>query len=87
MALSDDPVRREAQLANLQAGAPLGNPRTRRHGGYATHKTLPADSVAAAIYAELEQETPLRDGDGGLPVVTVRGGAVGDLSCAAGEYR
>jgi hypothetical protein len=64
--MSTDPVKRDRQLANLRPGppAPPANGLAERHGA---HKTLPVRSAAAAIYAELEQETPLREGDGDLP--------------------
>lgn len=70
MAASRDPDAHARQLANLvPAGpAPPGNNNATIHGGFATYKTLPVASVAAAIYRELEQETPLRDHDGGLPL-------------------
>jgi hypothetical protein len=66
MALSDDPVRRGAQLANLRPAppAPRNNDNAETHGA---HKTLPVDSVAAAIARGVEAETPLRGPDGGLP--------------------
>jgi hypothetical protein len=53
-------------LANLTP-APVGNAHAVKHGGQATRKTLPVGSVAEAIFAELEQEAPLRDAEGGLP--------------------
>jgi len=69
MALSGDPAARGRQLANRQGfpPAPVGNDRGATHGGYATHKTLPVDSLAAELYELLELEPPLRDGDGALP--------------------
>lgn len=67
MPLSTDPNARAVQLANRQSWppAPVGNDHALRHGAH----TLPDGSVAAAIYAELANETPLRDRDGALPAV------------------
>ena len=70
MPLSDRPEARARQLANLRAAPPppeLGNGRATKHGGRATHKTLPVASVASRIYELLARETPLRDADGELP--------------------
>lgn len=68
--LSTDPAKRAIQLANLRSTpAPLGNTRTLLHGGNARKATLvAAGSWAAAIFAQLEEEAPLRDRDGRLPV-------------------
>lgn len=69
--LSTDPVKRERQLANLTArppAPPAGNVRALVHGGTARKATLiAAGSWAERIYAELEDEAPLRAPDGGLP--------------------
>jgi Phage terminase, small subunit len=66
VSLSSDPSSRSVQLANLRPAppAPPGNNHAERHGA---HKTLPSESVAAAIYDELANETPLREQDGALP--------------------
>lgn len=68
MPVGDDPV--SVRLANLQPAppAPLGNRRALTHGAYVTFKTLREETEAAAIYEGLAVETPLRDGDGGLPI-------------------
>jgi hypothetical protein len=70
MPLSEDPKARSNQLANLVSAppAPEGHTRTVKDGHSATAKTLPVESREAEIYAQLAEETPLRDGDGGLPI-------------------
>jgi len=71
--LSDDPIKRARQLANLRPQPapppPEGNVRALVHGGRARKATLvTAGSWTERIYAELEAEAPLRDADGGLPL-------------------
>lgn len=71
MPLSNDPAKRERQLANLKRypAPPNGNVRALKHGGNARKATLiPAGSWAQRIYEELEREAPLRDSDGSLPL-------------------
>lgn len=71
MPLSDDPVKRARQLANLQPGAGAGeegNVRALVHGGQARQATLVrAGTFADLIYRELEAEAPLRNPGGDLP--------------------
>lgn len=71
MPLSNDPAKRDRQLANLQPrppAPPLGNVRGLKHGGTARQATLiRAGSWAERILAELEREAPLRDQAGELP--------------------
>lgn len=72
MPLSDDPIKRAKQLANLSArppAPPAGNVRALRHGAGARKATLiRAGSWAERIQTELEAEAPLRGPDGGLPL-------------------
>jgi hypothetical protein len=72
MPLSDDPIKRARQLANLTARPPAppeGNVRTLKHGAGARKATLVrAGSWAASIMVELAEEAPLRGLDGGLPL-------------------
>jgi hypothetical protein len=69
--LSQDPIKRARQLANLNPAArkpPENNVRTLKHGGTARKATLiVAQSWAARIFDELEAEAPLRASDGSLP--------------------
>ena len=72
MPLSDDPAKRERQLANLRPGArpaPLGNQRTRRHGGYARVRREEVEARAEDLFLALAEDAPLRDPDGELPAV------------------
>lgn len=70
MPLSSDPDKRANQLANLTPApppAPLGNGRSRRHGGYSTVAAERLAPRAAAIYSALSIDAPLRDQSGELP--------------------
>ena len=69
MPLSNDPEKRERQLANLRAAppAPIGNTRTRTHGGLATAKTMDVSAEVREVFDALAAAAPVRDFDGGLP--------------------
>jgi hypothetical protein len=70
MPLSNNPSARRTQLANLRKAppAPTGHTRANKDGFYATAKTLPVEGKARLIAEELASESPLRDGDGDLPM-------------------
>jgi hypothetical protein len=72
--LSDDPAKRQRQLANLQPNArpaPVGNQHRRTHGGYARVRTDEIGQRAAELFDALAADAPLRDPDGELPPVDV----------------
>ncbi len=72
MPLSDDPAKRERQLANLRPNArpaPLGNQHTRSHGGYASVRQDEVEARAEELFHALAEDAPLRDPDGELPSV------------------
>jgi hypothetical protein len=63
-------ARHPNSLANLQPApaAPLGNDRTRRHGGYAAVARDQLAERVAVIYDALAVDAPLRDSDDQLPM-------------------
>lgn len=68
--LSSDPVKREAQLANLRPGAGAGDgglQRARTHAGYAALARERLEQKTLEIYDALASDAPLRDGTGELP--------------------
>lgn len=70
MPLSDDPRKRERQLANLTGRPPAPpdrNQRARRHGGYATVVVSRLDVKVRELFDALSADAPLRDGEGHLP--------------------
>jgi hypothetical protein len=71
VALSSDPDKRARQLANLRPApaAPVGNHRTRRHGGYAQVSVERIEGRAREVFDALAADAPLRDEGGELPAV------------------
>jgi len=69
VALSSDPEKRARQLANLRPApaAPVGNHRTRRHGGYAQVSVERIEGRAREVFDALAADAPLRDEGGDLP--------------------
>ena len=69
MPLSNDPEKRERQLANLRAAppAPIGNARTVKHAALATAATMDVSAEVRAIFDALADAAPIRDHSGGLP--------------------
>ena len=68
--LSGDPVKREAQLANLRPGAGAGDGGVQQalgHGGYAALARERLEHKALEVYDALAVDAPLRGIDGGLP--------------------
>jgi len=66
MPISNDPVKRARQLANLR-GAPRGNRRTLQHGAYAALPPERVDAKVREVVGALARDAPVRDADGGLP--------------------
>lgn len=69
MPLSDDPSKRQRQLANLKQAppAPRRNARARVHGGYAQVAEARLDASAREVFAAVASDAPLRGPDGELP--------------------
>lgn len=67
---SNDPVKRQRQLANLNRGGPApepGNQRARKHGAYATVVQARLDEKIREVFDAIAEDAPLRADDGGLP--------------------
>jgi hypothetical protein len=70
MPLSDDPIKRARQLANLSArppAPPVGNVRALAHGGYAAVARDRLDAKVRDVFDALAADAPLRDSAGELP--------------------
>lgn len=70
MPLSNDPAKRSAQLANLQAGrgaAATGERRALKHGVYAQIADAELEAKTRIIFDATAADAPVRASDGGLP--------------------
>lgn len=70
MPLSTDPVKREAQLANLRPGAGAGDgglQRRRVHGAYAAIAERELEAKVRELYDAIGEDLPVRESDGGVP--------------------
>jgi hypothetical protein len=68
--LSSDPVKREAQLANLRAGAGAGDgglQRATKHGAYAAITMHELDAKVRELVDAIGADLPVREADGGVP--------------------